>query len=313
MFTKMHSHGSIFSNAVVTSRPSYQTMLTKFKFLCLPAICVLQLSAQPATEVYLFDISKKGENRILSNKINVSANPGFYDNQPSFSKDGKTLYYVSADGNGQIDIYEFDTKTGARINFSRTSAASEYSPTLTPDGNFISCIRVVGEEQLLWKFPIGGGEPEIVVPDLVIGYHAWLNADTLVSFVLGEPHTLRVSSLPAGKNTIAAENIGRSIHLIPGTKLFSFLQNRENQPALIQSLDPSNGTIQTIAEALPDSQDMIWTQDGEILMGQGNALYAWSKSKPEWTKVAELPDNLQGITRLATSRDGKKIAIVISE
>ena len=273
------------------------------------------LFAQPATEVYVFELNSKGQAYELRKALNVSANPGQYDNQPSFSGDGKVLYYVSQDTAGQTDIIFYQLESGTKTNFSQTPSASEYSPNLTPDGKSISCIRVVGDEQLLWKFPLAGGEPAVVVPGLVIGYHAWWNESTVVSFVLGEPQSLQISDLMSNTHKIVAENIGRSLHKIPGQNLISFAQNRDDQPALIQSLNPETGEIKTIAEALPDSQDMTWTTNGEILMGQGHSLFIWSKNKPEWSKIAVLDQQfgLTGITRLAVSPDGKKLAVVVNE
>lgn len=273
------------------------------------------LFAQPATEVYVFELNSKGKSYELRKALNVSANPGQYDNQPSFSSDGKVLYYVSQDTAGQTDIFFYQLESGTKTNFSQTPTASEYSPTLTPDGRFISCIRVVGEEQLLWKFPLAGGKPVVVVPELVIGYHAWGNESTVVSFVLGEPQTLQVSNLISNTHKIVAENVGRSIHRIPGQNLISFLQNKSDQPALIKSLNPETGEISIIGGALSDSQNMAWTKNGEILMGQGHSLFIWSKNKPEWSKIAALDKQfgLKEITRLAVSPDGKKLAVVVSE
>lgn len=300
------------------------------KLLLLSVLSIVSgvyLTAQPATEVYLFDLKKKGNSYELRNATNVSANPGQYDNQPSFSADGKTVYYVSMDTSGQTDIYFYSIRNGSRTNFSQTPAASEYSPTLTPDGQFISTIRVVGEEQLLWKFPLGGGEPLVVVPNLVIGYHAWWNNNTIVSFVLGDPQTLQVTTLSSNSNKIVAENIGRSIYKMPGRmprrmpgrmprqNLISFLQNRNGQPSLIQSLNPETGERSILAEALPNSQDMAWTPAGEILMGQGSALFIQHKNSSDWTKIAQLDEQfgLTVITRIAVSPNGKRLALVVNE
>ncbi|WOK08110.1 hypothetical protein RT717_05615 [Imperialibacter roseus] len=277
-------------------------------FLALSAI------AQPSTEVYLFELKANGGAMSISNPVNVSSNPGRYDNQPSFSQKTGELFFVSQDATPQIDIFIYNPARGTKTNFSN-NASNEYSPTLTPDCKFISCIREVDGTQLLWKFPIRKGEPTMVVPDLVIGYHAWRDDNTLVSFVLGEPQTLQVSDLSAKTNKIVASNIGRSIHKIPGSKLISFLQNREGQPALIQSLDTETGKIETICEAMADSQDMAWTPDGKIIMGQGSKLFMWSPSTKAWTEVADLASTFQlkDITRLAVSPKGDRIAIVVSE
>lgn len=269
---------------------------------------------QPSTEVYLFDIDSDQGSFSLSNPINVSSNLGFYDNQPSFSADSQKLYFVAQDTSKQTDIFFYDIVAGSKTNFSNSSA-SEYSPTLTADGKYISCIRVVGEQQLLWKFSLSTKKPQIVIPDLVVGYHCWWSESTLVTFVLGEPQTLQVNKLATQTNEIVASDIGRSLYNVPGTRLVSFLQNRDNLPALIQSLDPASGKIETITEALADSQDMAWTPDGEILMAQASKLFIWSPSAKTWKQVADLDTQfgLKGVTRIAVDSKGNKLALVVNE
>jgi hypothetical protein len=292
----------------------------KSVFLSLVTTSLLSLStfAQPSTEVYLFDIKTVNGSLTVSNPVNVSSNTGRYDNQPSFSKKTGELFFVSQDATPQIDIFIYNPAKGTKTNFSN-NASNEYSPTLTPDGKHISCIREVDGTQLLWKFPVKkgsvAGDPVIVVPDLVIGYHAWRDDNTLVSFVLGSPQTLQISDLTTKTNKVVASNIGRSIHKIPNSNLVSFLQNREGQPALIQSLDTKTGKIETIAETLPDSQDMAWTPKGEIMMGQGSKLFLWSAASGTWKEIADFEKafSLRGITRLAVSPKGDKLAAVVNE
>jgi len=308
-----HSHGlpaaSRYLGTVLLS-------LEKMKFIriVLFSLTFSPALAQPSTEVYIFDLQKVNGNYEVTNPVNVSSNPGLYDNQPSFSVDSQTLYYVSQDTSKQTDIFFFDIVTGSKTNFSNTSA-SEYSPTLTPDGKYVSCIRVVGEQQLLWKFELSTKVPQIIIPDLVVGYHCWWSENTLVTFVLGEPQTLQINKLETKTNKIVANDIGRSLYNIPGTRLVSFLQNRDNLPPLVQSLDPASGEIKNVAEALADSQDMAWTPNGEILMAQAAKLFMWSPDTKVWKQVADLEAmfGLKGVTRIAVDPNSRKLALVVNE
>ena len=305
----------VYRQRLTILEPPYLS-LEKMKFIRIVffSLALSPALAQPSTEVYIFDLQKTKGSYEVAIPVNVSSNPGRYDNQPSFSEDSKTLYYVSQDTAGQTDIMTFDISAAAKTNFTKT-ASSEYSPMPTPDGKYISCIRVVGEEQLLWQFPVAGGQPKVVVPDLVIGYHAWHDKNTIVSFVLGEPQTLQINNLTTKTNKTVASNAGRSIHKIPGSQRISFLQNREGQAALIQSLDVTAGSIETITEALQNSQDMAWMPDGSIVMGQGNKLFVRPEGAGAWVEIANLQDTfqLQGITRLAVNCAGNKIAVVLNE
>lgn len=274
--------------------------------LLLTLITVGLSKAQPYTEVYLFDYSIEDGKMSLSNPQNVSDNPGKYDNQPSFSADQSMLYFNSAiDKN--TDIMSYDIGSGLYKRMTKTPGG-EYSPRVTPDGKFISAIVLEDNgQQLFWKYPIGGGRPQVAVPDRVIGYYTWWDNNTLVSFVLGDPSTLQVTNTIPMKHTTITESIGRSIHNIPNTGLVSFTQAGE-----VKSLNPKSQEIQTITTTLDGAQDMAWLADGSILMGRDTQLHRWT-SNDGWNMVADLGStfDLGLITRIATAKD--KIAIIINE
>ncbi|MEJ0031081.1 MAG: hypothetical protein WDO15_12190 [Bacteroidota bacterium] len=63
----------------------------------------------------------------------------------------------------------------------------EFSPTVTPDKQFLSCIiqRDDGVQDL-GKYPIDGGDPALIIDNLKVGYHVWVDNSHLALFVLGE-------------------------------------------------------------------------------------------------------------------------------
>ncbi|WP_420637243.1 hypothetical protein [Candidatus Palauibacter sp.] len=78
----------------------------------------------------------------------------------------------------------------------------------------------------------------------------------------------------------------------------------------IERLDPGAGTSERITRTLPGREDYAWTPEGEILMGDGSRLYARSEGS-EWTEIADFSDlGVEGISRLAVSPDGSRIALV---
>lgn len=262
--------------------------------------------AQPYTEVYLFDYSLEGAELTISNPKNVSNNPGKYDNQPSFSADQSLLYFNSAIDKNP-DIMSYDIESGLYKRLTHTPGG-EYSPRETPDGKFISAIVLEDNgQQLFWKYPLAGGRPEVAVPDRVIGYYAWWDNITLVSFVLGDPASLQITNTVPMKHTTVTERIGRSIHNIPNTGLVSFTQAGE-----VKSLNPKSQEVLTITTTLEGAQDMAWLADGSILMGKDTQLHRWT-SADGWKVIADLGTefDLGLITRIATAKD--KIAIVINE
>lgn len=273
-----------------------------------------QLVAQqpPGTEIYLFDLKVKKNSIQLVNPKNITNRSG-YDNQPHFHPEKPLVYFSSADESGRTDIMVYNYETGETKKFTNTSER-EYSPTVTPDRKFISCIiqRDNGAQDL-GKYPIDGGEPVIVVDNLTVGYHAWINDDALMLFVLGRPNTLRLYSISEKKDVVLAENIGRSLHRIPGTNDISFI-DKQGEEWHIKKYESATGMIVTITPTLPNREDLAWTSDGKILMSDGEKLFYWVSKKKQWSPVI-MPSNflLKGITRLATNNSMTKLAIVVEE
>lgn len=278
--------------------------------LCLTAS---PLQAQNNTEVYLFDLNKDGETYRLSNPVNISNNEG-YDNQPSFLPDGSGILFSST-RNGQTDVIHYNISDGSNM-WLTDSKGSEYSPTVMPDGKHFSTI-ILEEDgtQKFWKYPLTGGKNELLIGDIVIGYHAWYNQNTLYSFVLGEPPTLQKTNIKTGNNSVITEYPGRSLHKIPGSGHISFVDKGDSTQWIIKSINPNEGTITSISNTLIGSEDMAWSPSGNIFMGKGSILY--TKNPDENTKWVESADlsayDLSGITRLAISPAGNKIAVVVQQ
>jgi len=273
----------------------------------------LSLAQAPETEVYLFDLEIRDNTITISNPRNISQNPG-YDNQPNFLHDGSGFLYSSV-SNEQSDITHYEIATGKKRTLTQ-SEGSEYSPTITPDQKYFSTIILEKDgTQLLWKYPLSPGKPQLLVPDLKIGYHCWFDSNTIISFVLGDPVTLQVCDLKTGKNKVVAENIGRSLHKIPQTEIISFVQKESETTWMIKTFDPQTGEIKGLMQTLPGSEDMAWTPNGAILMGQQNRLYKWNPQiDQEWVEITSMPGyGLGDITRLAVSPKADRLAIVVLE
>ncbi|MEP0984062.1 hypothetical protein [Ekhidna sp.] len=278
------------------------------KELTLTLIAILTChfsNAQPDTDIYVMNLRRSAEGLLIEKTENISNNEG-YDNQPSFWVDGESMIYARTI-NGQTDIarYYFDSRNTLVIT--DTKQGSEYSPTPMPDGR-ISSIRLdTTGLQLLYAYKFDG-DNEVLVKDLKIGYHAWINSNELVAFVLGDPATLQIINVNTQKAHILVNNIGRSLHKIPGTSSFSFV-DKTSSPWVIKSMDPLSEKSETLTAVLEGSEDYCWTPNGEILMASGNELFVW-KEGSEWQKFATLSRlGVSTITRLSVSPDGKKLAI----
>jgi hypothetical protein len=282
--------------------------------------CLLLLSipfaslAQPATEIYLFDMSVKRGGVTISNPVNITNHKG-YDNQPSFHPTEPRVFYSSFNDDGRSDIRMYDFKNSRTVNITATPER-EYSPTVTPDMGHLSCIvQRDNNAQDLGKYPIEGGAADVIVDNLIVGYHVWADNSHLALFVLGNPNSLHYLRLPTKKDTILAQNVGRSLHRIPAEAAISFVHKASETEWLIKSYNTHTNTITTIAATLPGREDLCWLPDGKILMSDGtDLLFLNPGPKAAWQKV-QMPQGsaLKGITRLAASANGKKLAVVASE
>lgn len=266
--------------------------------------------AQPNTEVFLFDLNTDKGSFQLSNYKNISDNKG-YDNQPSFI-DNETILYAGT-RNDQTDIVQYDTNYGSKTWLCYTEDG-EYSPLKIPKQNAVSAIRLDPDgKQRLYRYNLKNSSNTILLDTLVVGYHIWYDENTVISSVLESDYlSLYVSDIKSHQNKKLAEKVGRSLHHIPNSKLISFISKNSNGSFEIKSLNPITGDIKTIAPTLPNVEDMCWLLDGNILMATDDKLFELSlKSKSDWTEVASLKSyGISKISRLATSPDGKKLAIV---
>lgn len=265
----------------------------------------------PSTDIWVGELDR-GEDGALSvrNLVNATDRDG-YDNQPSFGPSGLAIYYTSGVDATQTETFRYRMSDGAVEQVTHSADASEFSPTMIPGQDAFSAIREVRGLQFLWRYSTDGSElGPIFATAEPVGYHAWADERTTAMFILGNPPTLQVGDAISGQLRTVAENPGRSIHRIPGTADISFVRKVSENEWWIERLDAATWRAERIAQTLPGREDYAWTPSGEILMGDGTSLFAWTAGAG-WTKVAGLEDDAAGdVSRLAVSPDGSRIAVV---
>jgi hypothetical protein len=272
---------------------------------------------QAGSEILLFDLKLKKGHVVLSNPTNITNHPG-YDNQPYFDVEEPVIYYSSFNDDGRADILAYNFRAKKRTNIT-TTFEREYSPTLTPDRRYLSCIiqREDGTQDLA-KYPVEGGDPFILVDYLKVGYHTWADDSHLALFVL-EPedrNSLHFIKLPTKRDTVVAHNIGRSLHKIPHERAISFIQRGESQSQLMR-FNYEKIAVTAITPTIGEGDHITWTPTGLVLTSDGTKLYYLNPHHASrgWKEVevdsgSEL---LKGVTRLAVNAQGTRIAVVIAE
>ncbi|HMG75909.1 MAG TPA: hypothetical protein VK582_20580 [Pyrinomonadaceae bacterium] len=267
--------------------------------------------APPATDIFVIDLTTKPGGKLKLGQPVKITNWAGYNNQPSFLPDGKTILYTSI-REKQADIYRYDLRAASTTQVTNTPE-SEYSPTLMPDSKSISVVRVEADgTQRLWKFPLAGGSPSLILEKIKpVGYHLWVDDDTLALFVLGKPNTLQLVDLRSGKAEVIAENPGRILRRVPHENKFSFVHKVSDQEWLIKTFDLKSRAVATFIKTFPGIEDYAWTPSGVLLMANGTKLFARKKSDWAWIELADFSNvGLKNITRIAVSPKGDRIAVV---
>src|SRR3954454_3336841 len=81
----------------------------------------------------------------------------------------------------------------------------------------------------------------------------------------------------------------------------------------LRQLDLDDRHVTTLAVVpFATSGNHVWTSRGTLLMASGHTIYEWNPAHPDdWRKAAELDNpELQGLTRIALSSRGDRIALV---
>ena len=103
----------------------------------------------PESEIHLAPLRVQDGVVLVGPAVNVTNRPG-YDNQPSFTPDGRAILYTSQ-RDGQTDIFRYDLRTRETTQLTRTPE-SEYSPSVGPDGRSMTVVRVeLDSTQRLWR------------------------------------------------------------------------------------------------------------------------------------------------------------------
>jgi hypothetical protein len=273
-----------------------------------------EASTERSTDIYLYRFSRLGRGSAVFNITNRTG----YDNQPFWERNDRILY-TAATGS-QTDIRAIDFAANSNSAFTATPE-SEYSAALTPDGKAIAVIRVERDStQRLWRFPRDGSAPSPVLENIKpVGYFAWLDSTTLALFVLGTrttPNTLQIADTRTGMGRVVISGIGRSIQRIPGGRRASFVRPVGQQKFLLHSVDPGGTAfkVDTIG-ALPDSAEyVVWRSETEAYTAAGSRIFRLRLPSRSWMVVEDLaPRGIRGISRLALSPDGSRLALVAEE
>ncbi len=172
--------------------------------------------------------------------------------------------------------------------------------------------------QRLWKFPLVGGAPLLLTEKIdSIGYHCWVDNDTLLTFILTQPFTLQLISLKKQTAIVVDDSIGKSLSrftFIGSAGGIYIKSGPDGNTIYITPLKKINKNEYELDKVIlmPKGAEYFSFMSNVFFCAAGSKIYKYELySDTKWTEVADLEKyGLKNITRLCVSRNMKKIAIV---
>ncbi|MFC3414592.1 TolB family protein [Algoriphagus hitonicola] len=268
------------------------------------------LLAQTSFDLWTVQVQGKGARiQLIPGTEKALTDREEYDNQPSFINESQVVF-SAADKKGNHDIIVYNFENGKFTNLSKTADRSEFSPTITDCGQYISAVVVEPDgKQRLWLYPTNFEEPELLYDDIEpVGYYDWYD-NKAAMFVLGDPNSLIYAR---GRNDLLTidQNVGRSIHKRPKTEQITYfdqdtaLEFPDGEAYELKSFDFVKDQTLTFGLGLPGSQDFIWLDKNTLLMARGNSFYLRKWNEKNWKLLGSISaDTHQNISRIAYSPD----------
>ncbi|MEZ4873870.1 MAG: hypothetical protein R2793_00040 [Flavobacteriaceae bacterium] len=270
-----------------------------------------EVFSQGNTEVFLVNCTETLDGFTFENLRNLSQNAG-YDNQPYFLDNNTLLYARNHDG--QTDVSVYDMSTGTEAFWNAPTEGGEYSPQPIPNNGDIAAVRLDPDGlQRLYRFS-KNSKGEELIPNAVVAYFAFYDANTVVSSVIvNETLQLVVYDLKEKQSYKLLEGSGRAFQKIPkSTSSVSYTALNEEKNYDVYQLDMEDLESFFVVQLPIGVQDLVWYNDSKILIGSGTQLFVYDLfGDGNWQRVANFSkEGIKDITRLAVSPDGKTIAFV---
>lgn len=268
------------------------------------------LVAQTSFDLWTVQVKGKGAGmQLISGTEKTLTDRKEYDNQPSFINESQVVF-SAADEHGNHDIIVYNFENRKFTNLSKTADRSEFSPTITDCGQYISAVVVEPDgKQRLWLYPTNFGEPELLYDDIEpVGYYDWYD-NKAAMFVLGQPNSLIYAR---GRNDLLTidQNIGRAIQKRPKTNQITYMDQDtaldfpDGEAFELKSYDFAKNQTLTLGLGLPGSEDFIWLDKKTLLMARGNSFYLRKWNEKNWKLVGSISaESHQNISRIAYSSD----------
>jgi hypothetical protein len=291
-------------------------MLKQVLILLLSVNCYF--AQLPDTDIWLFSIkSEKGKYRLEKGE-NITNRKG-YDNQPSFSKNGKDIYYVCIGEDKQADVYIYKTGRSKSLRLTFTKE-SEYSPTLIPGKEQLACVTVLQDSSQV-ILPIGIADDKVVEwPKYKnddkqissfdsVGYFSFLNSDTILYYKLTTPHSLRAFSIKTNNDAFIAYNPVRGFKTINRHEFIFGI--KDSSKVSFYRYNTAQARAYKYCEYNSLNEDIQWHPTLGLMKSEGPLILKYDEKENKWQTIFDFSTfGIKKITRFVFDPSTRKIAIV---
>jgi hypothetical protein len=279
-------------------------------FLCIVLLACGVVNAQlPETDLWLAELDTKIPGKIKT-AANITNRPG-YDNQPSFSKNGKRIYFTSVHDDKQADVYACSVGSKKITQITKTKE-SEYSPNETTFGNYLSVLHVTLDSiqtvKLLDLKTFSITNSNFSSFDSA-GYYHFLNADTVLYYKLTQPHTLRYFVSSSGRDGFLGEHPCRTFKTV---NRYSFIFGVKDSSSTRYFLyDVRLQKAHLFASINSVNEDLIWHPVHGLLVSDKAAILKYDPGKAKWETLYDLSGfGIKKITRFCFDPRNKYLVVV---
>jgi hypothetical protein len=263
----------------------------------------------PESDLWLAELDPKIPGKIKKAE-NITNRPG-YDNQPSFSKTGKNIYFVSVKEDKQADIYSCNVGSKKIMQITKTRE-SEYSPNETTFGNYLSVLHVTTDSLQTVKlldlktFTITNSNFSSFDS---AGYYHFLNADTVLYYKLTQPHTLRYFVSSNGKDGLLAEHPTRTFKKIDRSKFIFGVKDSVSTRYFLYDVRLQKAKLYATINSV--NEDMIWHPQHGLLISNQARILKFNATTSTWDTLYDLSSfGIKKITRFCFDPKNKFLVVV---
>jgi hypothetical protein len=272
-------------------------------------------SQMPETDIWLVNIVKKEGKYSYEKPLNITNRKG-YDNQPSFTDENKGIYFVSDKVENQTDIFIYNIKHKT-INPVFQTRESEYSPTLTTDNKFITCVVVLTDSsQQLLNYDVENKLSAVEIAKGIpntdsVGYFTWLNKDTVLYYKLTEPHSLRAWDITTNKDVWICDHPTRAFKKIGNTSQFIYGIKKDSTSVEFRIYNPTLRESKVYATYPSINEDFVWNNELGLIKSENSELLNYNPLTKKWDLLFSFSNiAIKKITRFVFDSKNKRLAIV---